>query len=82
MPFEGDLPPLRIPPSEWIESQWDSPGGVVQMIEGASHGERSQREYQALLNQYTDVAEATTDREDIPLTRRNYIQTYFESIRR
>ena len=83
IPWQGQLPPLDMPPSQWIESQWDgSPEGTFQMIEGASHGERSTLEYQQFAHSYAEVAEATAQREDIPLTRRSYIQTYFESIRR
>lgn len=81
-PWEGELPELLMPHAEWIESAWDgAPDGVVQMIESASHGERSVLEYRELLRSYLEVAEASASREDIPLTRRNYIQDYFEAIR-
>ena len=81
-PLDGELPQLPEMPSQWIESQWDgSPEGVVQMIESASHGERSQATFQQLLLSYADVAETANQQEDIPLTRRAYIQHYFETIR-
>ena len=51
------------------------------MIESASHGERSQATFQQLLLSYADVAETANQQEDIPLTRRAYIQHYFETIR-
>jgi hypothetical protein len=73
---------MEAPPAEWIESQWDgTPDGVVQLIESASHGERSALDYEQLIYSYTSVAEAQARREDIPLTRRNYIREYFEAIR-
>jgi hypothetical protein len=73
---------MDMPPSQWLETQWDGGDeGLITMIEGASHGERSVVEYQQLLWSYTNIAEASALREDIPLTRRQYIQRYFEAIR-
>jgi hypothetical protein len=82
MPWEGPLPPLEMTASEWIESQWDgTPDGIINLIRSASHGERSTIPYRQLLYTYGEVADATARREDIPLTRRNYIREYFEAIR-
>jgi len=68
--------------AEWLESQWsDSPQGIVRIIERGAFGERSSVDYRNLHESYAAVAENATDREEIPLTRRDYIQSYFEAIR-
>ncbi len=68
--------------SEWIESQWDgSPDGMLRVIEGGSHGERSNLSYEDVHRSYSEIAESATQRETIPLTRREYIRQYFEAIR-
>ncbi|MBN1945808.1 MAG: hypothetical protein JW797_09025 [Bradymonadales bacterium] len=81
-PWEGLLPPFEMPSAQWIESQWETGHqGLIEMIEGASHGERSALRYQEVLFNYSSLAESVARQEEIPLTRRRYIQRYFEAIR-
>ncbi len=69
-------------PAEWVKSQWDgTPEGVANVIRGGSGGERSSREWAEVHANYSAIAESAVDREEIPLTRRDYIRSYFEAIR-
>ncbi len=68
--------------AEWVQSAWSqAPQGMVRLIQRSAQGERSSTAYAEVHQSYTAIAEAATTQEDIPLTRRDYIQRYFEAIR-
>jgi hypothetical protein len=55
--------------------------GAIRIIQRASQGGPSGQQYEDLHHEYSDVAEAAVRREEIPLTRRDYIKNYFEAVR-
>ena len=67
---------------EWVSSQWREGGdSIVQVIEKVNRGEDSVVSYRQVHRSYESIAESATEREEIPLTRRAFIQNYFEAIR-
>lgn len=54
---------------------------MIRVIEGGGQGERSSSEYGEVQESYEALSESATKREEIPLTRRDYIRDYFEAIR-
>jgi hypothetical protein len=55
--------------------------GSVRAIRRYSEGYRDTREYKQLHDKYSSVAESAVRREEIPLTRRDYIRSYFQAVR-
>ena len=55
--------------------------GSVRAIRRYSEGYRDTREYKDLHDKYSSVAESAVRREEIPLTRRDYIRSYFQAVR-
>lgn len=55
--------------------------GAIRIIQRASQGGPSGQQYEELHHEYSEVAEAAVRREEIPLTRRDYIKNYFEAVR-
>lgn len=67
---------------QWVQSQWNEGGGsIVRAIERVGRGEESVTEYRDIHATYESIAESSTEREGIPLSRRHYIRRYFEAIR-
>jgi hypothetical protein len=55
--------------------------GAVRLIKRFALGYRPGPEYRDLHHEYEEIAEAAVRREAIPLTRRDYIRSYFEAVR-
>jgi hypothetical protein len=55
--------------------------GAIRIIKRASEGHRDTREYRDLHDKYESIAESAVRREEIPLTRRDYIRNYFQAVR-
>jgi hypothetical protein len=55
--------------------------GAVKIIERVSQGGPTGEQYEDLHHEYSEVAESSVRREEIPLTRRDYIKKYFEAVR-
>ena len=55
--------------------------GAVRYIKRFAEGLRTGPEYRDVHREYEEVAEAAVRREEIPLTRRDYIRSYFEAVR-
>ena len=54
----------------------------MRIIERAASGPgRDTKEYADIHHEYSAVAEAAVRREEIPLTRRDYIRNYFQAVR-
>ncbi|HSN29272.1 MAG TPA: hypothetical protein VLT45_23445 [Kofleriaceae bacterium] len=58
-----------------------TPDGIIRAIREHSSGDHTPTAFQALRDRYAAVAEATMHRDEIPLTRRDFIQRYFEALR-
>ena len=58
-----------------------TPDGIIRAIREHSTGDHTPTAFQALRDRYAAVAEATMHRDEIPLTRRDFIQRYFEALR-
>ncbi|MDG1482342.1 MAG: hypothetical protein P8R54_22315 [Myxococcota bacterium] len=66
----------------WIAARWRaSAAGTLQTIDGGQSGGQSSQEWVSLYDSYASLAEARMHREEIPPGRRDYVRTYFESIR-
>lgn len=57
------------------------PEGVVRLVRRASDGQAATAAYRRVHRAYSAIAEAAVRREAIPLTRRDYIRSYFEALR-
>ena len=57
------------------------PQGMIRIIQRFAAGERSTTEFRELHQYYSAIAESTVRREEIPLTRRDYIRRYFDALR-
>ncbi|MEX1366160.1 MAG: hypothetical protein AB1Z98_23750 [Nannocystaceae bacterium] len=79
----GFLPPGSIAPGERVDvPSGGPPKGAVRIIERAAQGPgRQTEEYRDIHHEYSAVAEAAVRREEIPLTRRDYIRDYFQAVR-
>jgi len=77
------LPPGSFTPGERVDvPSGGPPKGAVRIIERAASGPgRETKEYADIHHEYSAVAEAAVRREEIPLTRRDYIQNYFQAVR-
>jgi hypothetical protein len=58
-----------------------TPEGIIKAIREHSTGDHTPTAFQAIRDRYAAVAEATMHRDEIPLTRRDFIQRYFEALR-
>jgi len=58
-----------------------SPEGVVRAIAEQSNGVPGARHFGPVRDHYQAIAEAAIRRDEIPLTRRDFIQRYFEALR-
>jgi hypothetical protein len=58
-----------------------TPDGIIRAIREHSAGDHTPTAFQAIRDRYAAVAEATMHRDEIPLTRRDFIQRYFEALR-
>ena len=58
-----------------------TPDGIIRAIREHSTGDHTPTAFQAIRDRYAAVAEATMHRDEIPLTRRDFIQRYFEALR-
>lgn len=68
--------------SEWVESQWSaSPERMGELMRGAEAGGRSSLPWSEVHARYESIAESASRRQRVPMSRRSYIQTYFEAIR-
>ncbi|MFT5681259.1 MAG: hypothetical protein ACI8RZ_002165 [Myxococcota bacterium] len=66
----------------WIAARWrSSAAGTLQTIDGGQSGGQSGQAWVELYGDYAALAEARMHREEIPPGRRDYVRTYFESIR-
>jgi hypothetical protein len=66
----------------WIAARWRaSAAGTLQTIDGGQSGGQSSQEWVSLYDSYASLADARMHREEIPPGRRDYVRTYFESIR-
>jgi hypothetical protein len=55
--------------------------GAVRVIRRFTEGYRDSREYGELHDKYNSIAESAVRQEEIPLTRRDYIRSYFQAVR-
>jgi hypothetical protein len=77
-----DLPEASMFGAERVDAQKRGPAqGNVRIIQRASEGHRDTREYRDLHGRYESIAESAVRREEIPLTRRDYIRNYFQAVR-
>lgn len=68
--------------SEWVESQWSaSPERMGELMRGAEAGGRSSLTWSEVHARYESIAESASRRQRVPMSRRTFIQTYFEAIR-
>lgn len=58
-----------------------TPDGIVRAIKEHSAGDHTATAFGAIRDHYAAVAEAVMHRDEIPLTRRDFIQRYFEALR-
>jgi hypothetical protein len=58
-----------------------NPEGIVKAIREHSAGDHTATLFGQIRDHYAAVAEATMHRDEIPLTRRDFIQRYFEALR-
>ena len=79
----GFLPPGSVGPASRVDvPSGGPPEGAVRIIERAATGPgRTTKEYEDIHHEYRAVAEAAVSREEIPLTRRDYIRDYFQAVR-
>lgn len=76
------LPPSSLYAPEHVETPSEGPpGGAVRAIERFANGYRDGDRYDEVHREYRSIAEAAVRREEIPLTRRDYIRSYFEAVR-
>jgi hypothetical protein len=69
-------------PAERVDAEPDGPAkGAVRYIQSFAQGLRGGPEYRDVHREYEEIAEAAVRREQIPLTRRDYIRSYFEAVR-
>jgi hypothetical protein len=77
-----EAPLMSLHGAEKVEAGSDgSTQGSVSVIQRFTEGHRDDREYEDLHHQYESVAESAVRREQIPLTRRDYIRNYFQAVR-
>jgi hypothetical protein len=58
-----------------------NPEGIIKAIREHSAGDHTATLFGQIRDHYAAVAEATMHRDEIPLTRRDFIQRYFEALR-
>jgi hypothetical protein len=58
-----------------------SPEGVIRAIAEHAAGDHVSEEFGPVRDKYEAIAEAAIHRDEIPLTRRDFIQRYFEALR-
>ena len=58
-----------------------SPDGVIRAIAERSAGDHRSEKFGSIRDYYAAIAEAAIHRDQIPLTRRDFIQRYFEALR-
>ena len=58
-----------------------TPDGVIRAIAEHSFGEHQPEAFDRVRNHYAAIAESVIRRDEIPLTRRDFIQRYFEALR-
>jgi hypothetical protein len=58
-----------------------TPDGVIRAIREHSTGEHTSEAFEPVRDHYQAIAEAAMHRDQIPLTRRDFIQRYFEALR-
>ena len=63
------------------DPQPGTPDGIVRAIREHSAGAHTATLFGAVRDHYAAVAEASMHRDEIPLTRRDFIQRYFEALR-
>ncbi|TVQ92234.1 MAG: hypothetical protein EA397_07700 [Deltaproteobacteria bacterium] len=69
-------------PADWVRAQWTgAPDAMGDLVRSAEAQGRSTMSWGQVHQRYQTIAEAATRRGSVPLTRRNYIQQYFEAIR-
>jgi hypothetical protein len=69
-------------PAEWIRSQWaEAPDTMGELMRGVEAGGRSSLAWSEVHARYRALAESASRRDAVPLSRRQYIQNYFEAIR-
>lgn len=59
-----------------------TPDGVIRAIREHSEGEHASEQFEPVRDHYQAIAEAAMHRDQIPLTRRDFIQRYFEALRK
>jgi hypothetical protein len=58
-----------------------SPEGVIRAIAEHAQGDHRATQFGPVRDHYGAIAESAIHRDDIPLTRRDFIQSYFEALR-
>ena len=77
-----DAPLMSLHGADRVEARPDgTTQGSVAVIQRFTEGHRDDREYEDLHHEYESVAESAIRREQIPLTRRDYIRNYFQAVR-
>jgi hypothetical protein len=67
---------------ERVQTDPDGPAqGAVRVIRRFTEGYHDSREYGDLHDKYSSIAESAVRQEEIPLTRRDYIRSYFQAVR-
>jgi hypothetical protein len=78
----GALPQASLAAPEHVDvDPSGAPQGAIRVIRRFTQGQRDDREYQAVHGEYNAIAESAVRREEIPLTRRDYIRNYFQAVR-
>ena len=76
------LPRASMHGAERVQARPTGPAqGSVRAIRRYSEGYRDSRDYKDLHDKYECIAESAVRREEIPLTRRDYIRSYFQAVR-
>jgi len=83
----GTTPSGATEPPETVMSEEVDPGkpmsadGIIRAIAEHSAGDHRSVRFDAVRDHYEAIAEAAIHRDEIPLTRRDFIQRYFEALR-
>jgi hypothetical protein len=77
-----ELPEASAYAPEHVGTDPEGPAqGAVRVIRRFTEGYRDSREYGELHDKYNSIAESAVRQEEIPLTRRDYIRSYFQAVR-
>jgi len=79
---EGDAGVGGQATTTWIAGQWEQgPQVLLGSLEGRAKGTEDPESWAAVHRNYAAVAEEVAEREQLPISRRDYVRDYFHAIR-